>query len=365
MLLALLIPAALLYMGGRMALDRYQALRTAVPIDVVVEEVVRQTFSFRSAGAGRTTQGEHFSFRVRFNVNGRKMVRPLLAADFAPDEIWHSSDEIDPYVFAKGATVPVLLRRDLDYAVTPDQFWSVYLAPILGIAFGLFAALICIPVIYFNFSSPLSIRDPSKLDARPKRSTESMGRSGTAAGPERMRTHSVETDRSTVDKTDSAQGCEGARRRADIGLYLGWSLMLLVSLLLALIGAYPTFDALQFPDRALSADAKISGRSTTTRTGQRPILTYSIAFETEIGARQSLEIVIGEKIAIGETITIYYDPKNPRRVRMEPTISLSEAMHSAGDRIYLTYFSLAFLCLAAVGFKATMPTRPSGSKANP
>ncbi len=333
---ALLIPAAFLYMGGGMALDRYQALRTAVPIDVVVEEVVRQTFSFRSSGAGRTTQGEHFSFRVRFNVNGRKMVRPLLAADFAPDQIWHSSDEIDPYVFAQGATVPVLVRRDLDYAVTPDQFWSVYLAPILGIGFGVFAALICVPVVYFGFSSPLTTRDPSKLGARLEGSTA------------------------------SARGHEGGRRRVDIGLYLGWSLMLLVSLLLGLIGAYPTFDALQFPDRALSAEAKITGRSTTTRTGQQPILTYSIAFETEIGARQSVEIVIGgEKIATGEAVTVYYDPNNPRRVRMDSTISLSEAMHWAGDRIYLTYFSLAFLCLTVVGFKATMLTRPSGSKANP
>jgi len=153
LLLVFLLPALFLFFGARSALYRYEQQALSEPADAIVKKVDHETYSYRDSD-GRTQSGEHWSYLVEFESDGQAFERQVVEPNFDPEMIWHNSDSIDPDIYAEGARMPVLLRRDLDYAVAHDDFWAIYGTPIFLSGFGFFSLLICLPVI-FILRSPM------------------------------------------------------------------------------------------------------------------------------------------------------------------------------------------------------------------
>jgi len=145
--LIFLIPALLLFFGARSAIYRYEQVAASEQTTATVYEVEHQTTSYRDSD-GRTQTGDEWRYSVEFEADGEVYNRYIVEPNFDLEMVWHNSDSIDPDIYAAGARIPVLLRRDLDYAVAHDDFWAIYLTPIFLLGFGAFWLLMCLPVIY-------------------------------------------------------------------------------------------------------------------------------------------------------------------------------------------------------------------------
>ncbi len=162
LLLVFLLPALFLFFGARSALYRYEQVQLSEQTDVTIYEVEHETYTYRDSD-GRTRSGEHWRYSVELEVDGETLHRYVVEPNFDLEMIWHNSDAINPEIYAKGARLPVLLRRDLDYAVAHDDFWAIYLTPIFLLGFGFFALLICLPVILI-VRNPMPKMDPMKRE---------------------------------------------------------------------------------------------------------------------------------------------------------------------------------------------------------
>ena len=140
LLLLLLLPAIFFYFGGRMALYRAEQRALGEKITAEVIEQRRETFTSKGAD-GERRSGEHFAYTVRFDIAGDLVTRPVLEANYDPERIFHTSDEVDPKQFPVGSQMPLLMRRDLGFAVSPDLFWTAYLIPAVLLGFGAFTLL--------------------------------------------------------------------------------------------------------------------------------------------------------------------------------------------------------------------------------
>lgn len=162
MLLVFALPALFLFFGARSALYRHEQQQLSEQTDAIVKKVDHETYTYRDRD-GRTQSGEQWSYLVEFEVNGEAMERQVVEPNFDPEMIWHNSDSIDPDIYAEGARMPVLLRRDLDFAVAHDDFWAIYGTPVFLLGFGFFALLICLPVI-FIVRNPMPRMSPMKRE---------------------------------------------------------------------------------------------------------------------------------------------------------------------------------------------------------
>jgi len=132
-------------------------------------------------------------------------------------------------------------------------------------------------------------------------------------------------------------------------IFLGFALLYGVPLLFAVIGAYPLFGALSFPERAHEAQAEITGRSSVQRPGEpERVTSLTVNYETRIGAKLTTDLATDQNREIGESLVIFYDPDSPRYVRLTREVSFAEAMARVGDRIYFSYFALGFMALVTV-----------------
>ncbi len=145
--LIFLIPALLLFFGVRSAMFRYDQVAASEQTTATVFEVEHETYSYRDSD-GRTRTGEHWRYSVEVEADGKVHNRYIVEPNFDLEMVWHNSDAIDPEVYAEGARIPVLLRRDLNNAVAHDDFWAIYLTPVFLIGFGLFWLLMSLPVIF-------------------------------------------------------------------------------------------------------------------------------------------------------------------------------------------------------------------------
>jgi len=140
----LLIPVLLLFFGVRSAVYRLEQVADAEEITAIVEKVDQQVqearWNSRSTGS-RGAPSILYSFTLRLEVDGETYTRMLLDTAFEPDSIWHADDVVNPHIYSPGARMPVLLRRDLGYAVAPTGGWAVWETPAFLIGFGLFADL--------------------------------------------------------------------------------------------------------------------------------------------------------------------------------------------------------------------------------
>jgi hypothetical protein len=161
-LLMFLLPALLLFFGVRSALYRYDQRSLAEQASAEVTGVERQVYTYRDSDDVART-GEQFRYTVALDLDGETITRPIVEANFDPQAVWHNSDAINPDIYAEGATMPVLLRRDLDNAVAFDGFWAIYLTPVFLIGFGLFALLICVPA-YIVLRAPMPAASPMKRE---------------------------------------------------------------------------------------------------------------------------------------------------------------------------------------------------------
>ena len=139
--LVFLIPALLLFFGARSAIWRYDQVAASEQTDAKVYEVEHETYTYRDSD-GRTRSGEHWRYSVEVEVDGETFHRYIVEPNFDLEMVWHNSDSIDPDIYATGARIPVLLRRDLDNAVAHDDFWAIYLTPIFLLGFGFFWLLL-------------------------------------------------------------------------------------------------------------------------------------------------------------------------------------------------------------------------------
>jgi len=145
--LIFLIPALLLFFGVRSAIYRYDQVAASEQTTATVYEVEHQTTSYRDSD-GRTRSSDEWRYSVQVEADGEVYDRYIVEPNFDLEMVWHNSDSIDPDIYAEGARIPVLLRRDLDYAVAHDDFWAIYLTPIFLLGFGTFWLLLSLPVIY-------------------------------------------------------------------------------------------------------------------------------------------------------------------------------------------------------------------------
>ncbi len=132
-------------------------------------------------------------------------------------------------------------------------------------------------------------------------------------------------------------------------IFLGFAMLYGIPLLFAVIGAYPLLGALSFPERALEAQAEVTGKSSIQRPGEAERVTsVTIKYETQIGARLTTDMPTDQDREIGETLVIFYDPDAPRYVRLSREVSFDQALDRVGDRIYFSYFALGFMTLVTV-----------------
>ena len=129
------LAATMIFFGARMALYRAEQRALADPVMARVIETDSRVVTSRDSD-GRTTSTTERTFIVEVNIFGEVVRRTMIAANFDPEDHWFNGDEVDPTVFQEGARVPVLVRRDLNFAVTPADFWSAYLVPVILMGFG-------------------------------------------------------------------------------------------------------------------------------------------------------------------------------------------------------------------------------------
>jgi len=131
---------------------------------------------------------------------------------------------------------------------------------------------------------------------------------------------------------------------ARAGMIAGIAAMYLVPGLFALIGAWPLRSALAFPDRAIQAEATVSGAEFR---NDEPVA-YRVSFTTAIGGRMETSLPATHRLDYPSTVTLYYDPLDPRFVRLERDVTLGEAMDGVGDRLIFAWFGLGFMALVTV-----------------
>lgn len=133
-----LIPGLFWFFAFNMTMHRAEARQLAEKITGEVIEQREVKYSCKDSD-GNTRTCTHWLYQVRFEVDGEQVTRQLLDARFDPDypEI---TDGIDHDDYPVGARMPLLLRRDLGNAVTPDSFWSAYMMPVFLAGFGVFVS---------------------------------------------------------------------------------------------------------------------------------------------------------------------------------------------------------------------------------
>lgn len=136
LLCLLLIPALFWYFAANMAIHRHEARQMAQKITGTVVDQQKISYSCKDSDGNRSTC-VHWTYKVRFQVNGTQFTQQLLDARFDPNYI-HHTDGIDHAAHPVGAQMPLLVRRDLDYSVAPAFFWSAYLMPVILFGFGVF-----------------------------------------------------------------------------------------------------------------------------------------------------------------------------------------------------------------------------------
>ncbi|MEM7211361.1 MAG: hypothetical protein AAF479_05595 [Pseudomonadota bacterium] len=137
-----LVPGLFWYFAINMALYRAEARELAEKMKG--EVIHQQEVTYSCKGSDKKTRTcTHWLYEVRFDLNGDKIARPLLDARFDPKYVEHT-DGFDHEAYPVGATMPILLRRDLDHAIAPDFFWSAYLMPVVLAGFGAFVSIFVI-----------------------------------------------------------------------------------------------------------------------------------------------------------------------------------------------------------------------------
>ena len=136
-LVLFLIPGVFLYFGVNSALYRYDIRSEGVEMQAVVEDYRIETYSCKNSDGHRSTC-RRIAYDLILDLNGDKVRRPLLEGNFDPDDIWHTPDMISPDDYPRGATMEVLVRPDLGYLVSINNFWQAYMLPIILLGFGAF-----------------------------------------------------------------------------------------------------------------------------------------------------------------------------------------------------------------------------------
>ena len=150
------IGLALIFFGVRMADYRATQRALAVPIEgLVVDVETRQVVHKDEDGTWTSTE---YKYLIEFEADGAVIRRQLVAANFEPDDVWFNEDEVDPWEFADGEIVDVLVRGDLDHAISPADFWAAYLIPTILIGFGSFVVLFLGLWSWLAFGSPIGRR---------------------------------------------------------------------------------------------------------------------------------------------------------------------------------------------------------------
>lgn len=163
LLCLLLIPALFWYFAANMTIYRYEARQLAEKINGTVVEQTETEHSCKDSDGRRRTCTD-WTYTVRFQVQGDQITRPLLDARFDPKYDSHT-DGVDHEAHGVGATMPLLLRRDLDFAVAPDFFWSAYLMPVILAGFGLFVSFFMVVAILLGWEKA-PYRSPSEKNVQ-------------------------------------------------------------------------------------------------------------------------------------------------------------------------------------------------------
>ncbi|MEM7059612.1 MAG: hypothetical protein AAF557_18665 [Pseudomonadota bacterium] len=123
--------ATMFAIGGRMALFRSAERDLAQPAMATILNVDRKT---STDSDGRSTT--YYSFIVEMNLDGEIIERPLVAANFEPDDIWFNSDQVDLGLYQADGRVEVLTRPDLGFRTTPADWSAAYLVSMILMGFG-------------------------------------------------------------------------------------------------------------------------------------------------------------------------------------------------------------------------------------
>lgn len=150
--LLFLIPVLFLFFGTKMAFYRYQVRAEAVPMTATVQDYTLERYTCEDSDGNRRTC-ERIAYDLILDLNGDRLERPLLEANFQPGEIWHTTDMVSPDDYPRGGEMPVLVRPDLGHLVAHDSFWSAYLVPIILLGFGAFW------LVGFSVVVPAMVRD--------------------------------------------------------------------------------------------------------------------------------------------------------------------------------------------------------------
>ena len=151
LLCLMLIPGLFWYFAFNMTMHRSEARQMAEKISGEVTEQREVKYTCKDSD-GDTNTCTHWLYKVRLEVDGAPVTKQLLDARFDPDypEI---TDGIDHDAYPVGAQMPLLLRRDLGNAVTPDSFWSAYLMPVFLAGFGVFASFFMVIAIVLGWEA--------------------------------------------------------------------------------------------------------------------------------------------------------------------------------------------------------------------
>ncbi|MFK7942955.1 MAG: hypothetical protein AB8B85_08610 [Paracoccaceae bacterium] len=151
-LLLFLIPGVLLYFALNSAIYRYNIRADAIEMQATVEDYVVESYTCKDSDGNARTR-ERIAYDLILDVNGDRMKRPLLEGNFDPADFWHSKDMISPAEYPRGSQMDVLVRPDLGYLVSIDNFWNAYMLPLVLGVFGGFW------FVGFSFIVPSMIRD--------------------------------------------------------------------------------------------------------------------------------------------------------------------------------------------------------------
>ena len=136
-LLLYLIPGVFLYFGANSALYRYDIRASGVDMTATVEDYREESYECKDSDGNRRTC-RRIAYDLILDLNGEQLRRPLLGGNFDPADPWHTPDMISPQDYPRGATMEVLVRPDLGYLVSLNNFWHAYLLPLVLLGFGTF-----------------------------------------------------------------------------------------------------------------------------------------------------------------------------------------------------------------------------------
>jgi hypothetical protein len=130
----LVLPASFGYLFCLFAIDAWTAVSGAYEIEGTVVRVESEGHTYRSEGWDKTTYS--YTIFVTFEaINGAPMVAAVQHGGASDTDTGFAEDAIDISKFEAGVSVPLLYHPELGHRVWLDDFWALWLIPLLtGVA---------------------------------------------------------------------------------------------------------------------------------------------------------------------------------------------------------------------------------------